>query len=178
MAEITTLARPYAKAAYEFALENKALETWSSMLGFVSSLVQDPYMQKVLQSPVLSDQQKAETLTSIDPSKIDPSGRNFICQLARHDRLELLPEIFILFEVLKAEQEKRVDVKVLSAFPLSAAENEKLTASLKKRLGRDVQINSEVDKSLIGGLVIRAGDLVIDGSVSGKLAKLSERLNK
>lgn len=178
MAEITTLARPYAKAAYEFALENKALDTWSSMLGFVASLVQDPYMQKVLQNPVLSDQQKAETLTSIDPNKIDVSAKNFICQLAKHDRLALLPEIFILFEVLKAEQEKRVTVKVLSAFPLSAAENEKLTASLKKRLGRDVQINSEVDKSLIGGLIIRAGDLVIDGSVTGKLAKLSERLNK
>lgn len=178
MAEITTLARPYAKAAYEFALENKALDTWSSMLGFVASLVQDAQMQKILQNPVLSAEQKAQTLVAIDSNKMDASGKNFIHQLAMHDRLELLPEIYVLFEVLKAEQEKRVDVKVLSAFPLSATENEKLTASLKKRLGRDVQISSEVDKSLIGGLIIRAGDLVIDGSVSGKLAKLSESLNK
>jgi F-type H+-transporting ATPase subunit delta len=178
MAEITTIARPYAKAAFEFALENKALDQWSSMLGFVAAVVRDTQMQTVLQSPVMSDDQKAEIITSVDANKIDAKGKNFIYQLAKNDRLDLLPEISILFDLLKAEQEKVVEVKVTSAFALSAPETEILARSLKTRLGRDVQISSELDKSLIGGLIIRAGDMVIDGSVRGKLAKLGESLNK
>jgi F-type H+-transporting ATPase subunit delta len=177
MAEITTIARPYAKAAFQFALEHKALDQWSTMLGFVAAVTSDAQMRLVLQSPSMTSEQKADAIISIDTEKLDAQGKNFIFLLAENSRLELLPVISELFELLKAEQEKTIEVTVTTAYDLVSDESDKLAQSLKTRLGREIQISSEVDKSLIGGLVIRAGDMVIDGSVRGKLAKLGESLN-
>ncbi|MBL4608068.1 MAG: F0F1 ATP synthase subunit delta [Pseudomonadales bacterium] len=177
MAEITTIARPYAKAAFQFALEQKALDQWSIMLGFVAIVTSDEQMSVVLQSPSMTSQQKAEVIISIDPERLDAKGKSFIFLLAENDRLELLPTISELFELLKAEQEKTVEVTITTAYDLASDEADKLAKSLKNRLGREVQISSKVDKSLIGGLIVRAGDMVIDGSVRGKLAKLGESLN-
>jgi len=177
MAEITTIARPYAKAAFQFALEQKALDQWSTMLSFVAAVTNDAQMRLVLQSPSMTSEQKAEAIISIDAEKLDAQGKNFIFLLAENGRLELLPVISELFELLKAEQEKTIEVTVTTAYDLVSDEADKLAQSLKARLGREIQISSEMDKSLIGGLVIRAGDMVIDGSVRGKLAKLGESLN-
>jgi F-type H+-transporting ATPase subunit delta len=177
MAEITTIARPYAKAAFQFALEQKALDQWSTMLAFVAAVTSDAQMRVVLQNPSMTSEQKAEAIISIDAEKLDAQGKNFIFLLAENNRLELLPAISQLFELLKAEQEKTIEVTVTTAYDLVSDEADKLAQSLKARLGREVQISSEMDKSLIGGLVIRAGDMVIDGSVRGKLAKLGESLN-
>ena len=177
MAEITTTARPYAKAAFQHALEQKELDQWSSMLSFVAAVTCDETMQTVLQSPGMTSEQKAEAIISIDADKLSEQGKNFIFLLAENDRLSFLPMISDLFELLKAEQEKTVEVMVSTAYELASGEADKLAASLKERLGREVQISSEIDKSLIGGLIIHAGDMVIDGSVRGKIAKLSERLN-
>jgi len=177
MAEITTIARPYAKAAFQFALEQKALDQWSTMLGFVAAVTNDAQMRLVLQSPSMTSEKKAEAIISIDAEKLDAQGKNFIFLLAENGRLELLPVISELFELLKAEQEKTIEVTVTTAYDLVSDEADKLAQSLKARLGREIQISSEMDKSLIGGLVIRAGDMVIDGSVRGKLAKLGESLN-
>lgn len=177
MAEITTIARPYAKAAFKFALEHDALDQWSQTLGFLAAVTSDAQMKMVLQSPTLSSEEKAQTLLSLQAGELGEQSKNFVCQLAENSRLSLLPEIFHLFELLKAEQEKTVDIEVSTAYELAPEQEQQLAQSLKNRLGREVFIHSDVDKSLIGGLVIRAGDLVIDSSVKGKLEKLSASLN-
>jgi F-type H+-transporting ATPase subunit delta len=177
MAEITTIARPYAKAAFQFALKQKALDQWSAMLNFVAAVTSDKQMLVVLQSPNMTSEQKAEVIISIDAERLDTQVKNFIFLIAENDRLELLPTISQLFELLKAEQEKTIEVTVTTAYGLASEQVDKLAEPLKVRLGREVHISSEVDKSLIGGLIIRAGDMVIDGSVRGKLAKLGESLN-
>lgn len=176
MAELITIARPYAKAAFEYALENKALTAWSDMLEYAAVVVSDEMMAQCLDDPQLTADQKAEVFISVCADKIDTAGKNFVTQLAENKRLSLLPEIFILFAILMAEQEKTLDVGVQSAYELNDDQVQKLANALKQRLGREVNLKSEVDSSLIGGLIIRAGDMVIDGSVRGKLAKLNHQL--
>ena len=177
MAEITTIARPYAKAAFQFSLENDKLEHWSDMLEFASCVAADKQMLVLFNSPGITTDQQAEMFISICAEQLDSEGKNFISQLAENSRLEALPEVARLFELLKAEQEKTVEVSVTSAYEVTPEQADKIAQALKDRLGREVHISSQVDNSLIGGLIIRAGDMVIDGSVRGKLAKLADRLN-
>jgi F-type H+-transporting ATPase subunit delta len=108
---------------------------------------------------------------------LDKSGQNFVRVLANNKRLSLLPEVFKLFEELKAEREKTIEVEVISAFSMDAQAQQKLSVALKNRLKREIKLNTRVDKFLIGGIVVRAGDLVIDGSIRGKLNKLAETMN-
>lgn len=176
MAELTTLARPYAKAAFEVAVDGNSLGDWSRGLALVAAVVSEPSVKTALSSPSLTGEKQAGLLVDLLGDEITGPVKNFIAILADNKRLPLMPEIVGLFEILKANQEMRIDVNVISAFPLSGPLQEKLVASLKARLKRDVVLHSETDKSLIGGAVIRAGDLVIDGSVRGKLAKLAESM--
>lgn len=176
MAELTTLARPYAKAAFEAAAEAGNLGDWSKNLALVATIVTQPGVKAALSSPSLTGEKQAQVVLDLCGEEIIGQVKNFIVILAENKRIPLLPEIVSLFEALKAIQEKRVDVSVISAFPLSDALQEKLAAALKAKLQRDVVLHSETDKRLIGGAVIRAGDLVIDGSVRGKLAKLAESM--
>ncbi len=176
MAELTTLARPYAKAAFEAAVEAGSLGDWSESLATVAAVVSEPAVRSALTSPSLTGEKQAQLVTELCGDEIIGQVKNFIAILAENKRIPLMPEIVTLFETLKANQEMKVDVNVISAFPLSDALQEKLAASLKAKLQREVVLHSETDKSLIGGAVIRAGDLVIDGSVRGKLAKLSESM--
>jgi len=176
MAELTTLARPYAKAAFEAAVEAGSLGDWSESLATVAAVVSEPAVRSALTSPSLTGEKQAQLVTELCGDEIIGQVKNFIAILAENKRIPLMPEIVTLFETLKANQEMKVDVNVISAFPLSDALQEKLAASLKAKLQREVVLHSENDKSLIGGAVIRAGDLVIDGSVRGKLAKLSESM--
>lgn len=176
MAELITIARPYAKAAFEYALEKNALAAWSDMLGYAAAVASDEAMTQCLDDPQLTSDQKAETFVSVCADKIDAAGKNFVTQLAQNKRLSVLPEIYILFAILVAEQEKTVDVNVQSAYELSDEEAQKLVTALKQKLGREVNLQSEIDSSLIGGLIIRAGDMVIDGSIRGKLAKLNQQV--
>jgi len=176
MAELTTLARPYAKAAFEAAVEAGSLGDWSESLATVAAVVSEPAVRSALTSPSLTGEKQAQLVTELCGDEIIGQVKNFIAILAENKRIPLMPEIVTLFETLKANQEMKVDVNVISAFPLSDALQEKLAASLKAKLQREVVLHSEADKSLIGGAVIRAGDLVIDGSVRGKLAKLSESM--
>ena len=177
MAELITLARPYAKAAFQYAAENSQLGDWSSMLAFAAKIAQAPNMAEILNKPKLTVRQKANAFVSVCADKLSDPGKHFVSLLAENKRLSLLPEIADLFEALKAEQEKTVEVTVQSAYQLADEEVNALSSALKTRLERAVSIQSEVDKSLIGGTIIRAGDLVIDASVRGKLAKLTETLN-
>jgi len=177
MAELTTVARPYAKAAFQFANENSKLSEWSEILSFVTAVVEDETVAEVLDDPKFTSEQKADVVTKICAERLDKGIQNFISLLASNGRLALLPQIVELYEKLKAEQEQSVDVEIISAFEVSPAENQILAGALAKRFNQEVNIETKVDQSIIGGLIIRAGDLVIDGSVRGKLAKLAETMN-
>ena len=170
MAELTTLARPYAKAAFEYAQAHQQLANWSAMLGLAAAVSQDDTMQRVLKAPRLTSTEKATTFVEVCGDKFDAQARNFLSIVSENNRMELLPEIADMFELYKAEQEKSVDVDVTSAFALNDEQQDKLAKVLSARLGREVRLHAAEDASLIGGVVIRAGDLVIDGSVRGKLA--------
>lgn len=177
MAELTTLARPYAKAAFAEAVEHNALIEWSNMLSLAAQFAADKGFAKILVHPALTAQQQATALTDLCGDKLNQSGKNFLMILSENKRLTLLPEIVEAFEELKAAQEHAVDVTVTSAFELTDAQQETLSQALKNKLQCDVRLTGKVDQSLVGGVIIRAGDLVIDGSVRGKLAKLAEAMN-
>jgi F-type H+-transporting ATPase subunit delta len=177
MAQLTTLARPYARAAFETAVATNRLGAWSQMLGLLGALVQEERVASFLMVPANSAAQQADTLIDLSGDALDDSVRNFVRVLATNKRLILLGEIVELFEEMKADHERVVDVEVVSAFSMDESAQQKLASALKQRLQRDVKLNTSVDKSLIGGLVVRAGDLVIDGSVRGKLKNLIETMN-
>ncbi|SDU03475.1 F0F1 ATP synthase subunit delta [Geopseudomonas guangdongensis] len=176
MATINTLARPYAKAAFEFASAAKQSDAWSNMLALAAAFVESPEVTAQLRNPALTWQRKAEFLAELCAERIDESFRNFVVALGENDRLELLPTVRDQFEALKAEAERSIEVEVETAHELSAEQLQTLAAALSKRLDRTVQPTPVVNSALIGGLIIRAGDLVIDGSVRGKLNQLAEAL--
>ncbi len=177
MSELTTLARPYASAAFELAKEQQQFDHWSQMLAFMAAVAHDGILRAVLDSPRLSEAQAAELFISICQERIDEQGRNFIKLLAENRRLTLLPEITALFEFMRREAEGKIDVEVVSAKEISQAQLEAVTKALKARLGREVNVTTRTDESLLGGAIIRAGDLVIDGSIRGRLDQLSTALS-
>ena len=177
MAELSTLARPYAKAAFEYAMEAGDLQGWSDSLGTVSSVAKQSSVDQLLSSPSSTASEQAAALTGICGESLSSAGKNFICILSENRRLKLLPEIAHQFEIMKANQEKAIEVDVASAQPLDEEQQEKLTEALSKKLERKVNMQVSLDKSLLGGAVIRAGDTVIDGSIRGRLTKLAESFN-
>jgi F-type H+-transporting ATPase subunit delta len=177
MADLITLARPYAKAAFQVAVADDALQYWSGTLSLLVSVARHETVAKALSSPSLTEQQQVDLLLEVTGDQVTGRIANFVKVLAENKRLDLLPQIHQLFEEMKSLQEKTLDVEVTSAYPLADGTQEKLANALSKRLQRSVKIQSQIDKSLIGGIVLRAGDLVIDGSVRGKLMKLAEAMN-
>jgi len=177
MAELSTLARPYARAAFEFARERGMLPQWSEQLGTVAAVAADARVAAVLDSPALSGPSKAEALNEVCGDSVGEPVRNFVTVLAGNKRLALLPQIVEQFELFRANLEKSVDVEVISAFDLDAATAERLAQVLGRKLEREVRVSTSTDSKLLGGVLIRAGDLVIDGSVRGRLNKLAEALN-
>jgi len=176
MAELITLARPYAKAAFECARADNALDQWSSSLAVVASVVQQPAVEELLDSPTLTSEQKATALFDLCGDELDKKAKNFVAVMAENKRLALLKEVQQLFEDFKSQQEKFADITVSTAFELDSAVEKSLAEKLSKTLASEVSLSAEVDKTLIGGVVIRAGDTVIDGSVRGRLAKLAETI--
>lgn len=176
MADYNTLARPYAKAAFEYALSEGKLADWSAMLNLIAQVATNKEVASLLKNPSLTSDDKAELLLNICQSKIDDQGRNFIKLLSEQSRLPLIPVIAGIYEAFKAEQEKSVEAVITSAFELQTEQQQLLVDALRKRLDREIILKVEIDKRLIGGVVIRTGDLVIDGSIRGKLAKLAESL--
>ena len=177
MAELSTLARPYAKAAFEYAHDNGALALWSQQLSEVAAVTMDSTVGMALGNPALTAAQQAKMLCDVCGDALGGEMRNFVAILAGNKRLALLPEIYTLFEQHKANQEKSVDVEVVSAFEMAEATKDKLAEVLGKKLEREVKVSTSTDKDLLGGVLIRAGDLVIDGSVRGRLNKLAEAMN-
>ncbi|MEM0953778.1 MAG: F0F1 ATP synthase subunit delta [Pseudomonadota bacterium] len=177
MAELSTLARPYARAAFEFARDKGTLDSWQQALATLSALCSDSRVAAILVSPEHTASALSSRLIDLCGDALDAEQSNFLKVLADNKRLPLLPEISALFSALKAEQERSVDVTVVSAYPVADEAEAALTTVLSKKLERDVKVATEVDESLLGGVLIRAGDLVIDGSVRGRLNKLSEAMN-
>ena len=176
MAELSTLARPYAKAAFEYALAQNDLGGWSKQLTTAATVVASDALKKLLGSPSLTAEQRAQTLLDVCGDELGDKARNFIRVLAENKRLELLPFIQAQFEELKANQEKSVDVDVVSAFALDTELTQRLAQALRGKLQREVTVNASVDSALIGGVLVRAGDVVIDGSVRGRLEKLAQAM--
>lgn len=177
MAEFTTIARPYAQAAFKLAQQNQALPAWSEMLGLAAVVAADAGMRKLLDNPRITPAQLAELFVDVCGERLNEAGRNLIRLLAERRRLAVLPEIFGLYEQFKNEAEGAIQAQLITAFPATDAQKQTIAAALKQRFGRDVQLEYITDPTLMGGAVVRAGDLVIDGSVRGKLARLGTALN-
>jgi F-type H+-transporting ATPase subunit delta len=177
MAELTTLARPYAKAAFGFALASDTLTNWSSMLATLSAVTQNEKVQAVLTSPELTAEQLVSQVAQLCGDELSQQGHNFVALLAHNKRLPLIPMIAEQFEVLKAKQEKLSHVEITSAYDVDSASEDTLAKALSEKLNCSVDINTTVDTTLIGGAIVRAGDLVIDSSIRGRLAKLNESMS-
>ena len=176
MAEKSTIARPYAVAAFGLAKEQNEMAKWSEMLGFAAIVVTDKTMQDYVNNPKVEQETLTRLMLEVCSDQLNELGKNFIKVLVANKRLSLLPEIALLYNELRADAEKTVEAEVISAFPLTDAQQSNLIEGLKKRLGREVTLVSKVDENLLGGAIVRAGDLVIDGSVSGQLTKLETTL--
>lgn len=176
MAQLTTLARPYAKAVFDAAKDQNAVDQWDQALAFAGLVAADQEVANILANPGLSEQRKAELFADCFEEPLPEALRNFLLILAENKRLALLPEVATLFSLYRADLERTVKLAVNTAFELSADEQQKLIKALSEKLERKVELETAVDQSLIGGVVVRTGDLVIDASVRGKLARMAKAL--
>ena len=176
MAERATIARPYARAAFAHAHEAKALPAWSKLLGAAAAGAGDSRIARLIGNPHVSSNELVDLLGGLSEQAAGEGGKNFLRALAENRRLALLPYIAAQFEELRAEVEGVVDVEVIAAQQIASPQEKKLAAALKKRLGREVRLHTRIDESLLGGAIVRAGDLVIDGSLKGRLERLGSAL--
>ncbi len=187
MADNNTVARPYAEAAFEVAQETDALAELSESFATAKALLADGQVADFMSRPKLTDQQRLEFLQGLFAETVGAGsvfaggsqhGTNFLKLLLENDRVAVLPEIADQFAALKADVENTVDAVITSAVPLSESQQQAMAATLQERLGRTVRVPTEIDENLIGGAVIRAGDVVIDGSLRARLEGLGNALNK
>jgi F-type H+-transporting ATPase subunit delta len=176
MAEKVTVARPYAKAAFQLARERRDFERWSTILAVAAQVVRDPRVSKLLINPRVKPADLINLIAEAAGGVIDQHIRNFLVTLADNRRLGLLPEIAKMYEQLRAELENVADVHIVSAAPLTDAQRQRLAAAIQKRLQREVRLHCEVDASLLGGAIVRAGDFVIDGSLKARLERLASAM--
>ncbi|MBN3068946.1 F0F1 ATP synthase subunit delta [Pectobacterium brasiliense] len=175
MSEFVTVARPYAKAAFDFAVENQALDSWQNMLAFSAEVARNEQIAELL-SGAVAPIELAKTFIAVCGDQLDEAGQNLIKVMAENGRLPVLPEVLEQFIQLRATLESTVDVDVISASTLSEQQQSKIAAAMEKRLSRKVKLNCKIDKSVMAGVVIRAGDMVIDGSIRGRLERLADVL--
>jgi F-type H+-transporting ATPase subunit delta len=176
MSQAITTARPYAQAAFDEAQKLAALKPWSEMLLSLAEAIEHPEVRALASSPKVSKKQLDSLMEGLLGASATAQQRNFVRVLVDNHRLLILPEIAEHFEAMKAEAEKTVNVVVDSAFELSTAQQDKITASLKARMGREIKLVCKVNKELLGGIVIRAGDKVIDGSARTRLGEMATAL--
>ncbi|MGY0617427.1 F0F1 ATP synthase subunit delta [Vibrio sp. FJH11] len=175
MSDLTTIARPYAKAAFDFAVEKDQLAQWGQMLSFAAEVAKNEQMSELLTSS-FSAEKMAEIFVAVCGDQVDASGQNLLKVMAENGRLTALPDVCEQFFILKKEHEKEIDVEVISASELSDEQLANIGSKLEARLERKVKLNCSVDETLLGGVIIRAGDLVIDDSARGRLNRLSDAL--
>lgn len=176
MSELATLARPYAVAVFKRAKETTATKTWSQNLAFMSSVLNNKDISVVIDNPKINKHALSAFMLDICQGQIDKEGENFLQLLVQNNRLTLIPIIATLFEAYKTEDEGYVDVEVIVAYAFTKEEKPKFASTLEKTLGKKVNMNVTVDKSLIGGVLVRAGDRVIDGSIRGQLQHMQKTL--
>lgn len=175
MSELTTIARPYAKAAFDYAVEANAVDSWLSQLTFAAQVSEDETIKAYL-SGGASVEQATTLFLNVCGEQVDSKGQNFLKVLADSHRLLVLPQILSQFVELKAAYEKTINVDVTSAVEVTAEQETKISAALEKRLACKVKLNCKVDATIVSGLIIQAGDMVIDGSIQGKLNRLAKTL--
>lgn len=178
MAEAITIARPYAQAVFDLAQESKSLKDWSDSLQFAAAVAGDSQMAALISNPKVAPEKIVELMLSVCQGKLTADATNLVKVLADNGRLAVLPQISEIFGELKAQAEQTVHAVLTSAVEVDKAQQEKFIAALKKRLGRDVSLECKVDASVVGGAIIRAGDMVIDGSVSGQLDRLASVMSR
>lgn len=172
MAELATVARPYAQAAFEAAHAAGQLARWDDVLQAAGLAVADPRVAALLGNPHVQKAELVGLLAEVSGASGDERLQNFLQLLADNGRLAMLPEIAGQFAALRADVENVADVTVTSALPLTPEQSAKLVAALTKRLGRSIRLHAEVDPGLVGGAVVRAGDFVVDGSLRGRIERL------
>lgn len=176
MAELATIARPYAEAAFEIARDAQALPAWSDMLRFAATIVRDPRVAEALDNPRLDAAAKESLLLSIGGDRFSGDARNFVRVLVESERVALLPQIAAMFDALKNDAEATAIATIESAFELSDAQVAELRSALEKRFGKKIEATVTVNRELIGGARVTVGDAVLDGSVQAKLAAMRAQL--
>ncbi len=176
MESSTKTARPYAIAAFRQAQEEGDTGVWARMLALLATVTADPTMKGLMANPKVKREELADLIIDVCGDQLSTTGRNFVRILAANRRLGLMRDIAAAYDAERAEAEKRSDVKVISAYELTAAQQNTITVAMTKRLGTKVDLALEVDKDLIGGVVIRSGDTVIDASIRGRLSQLAQTL--
>ena len=174
MSEFVTVARPYAKAAFDFAVEHQSVERWQDMLAFAAEVTRNEQISELL-SGAVAPETLSKTFIAVCGDRLDEHGQNFIRVMAENGLL-VLPAVLQQFIELRASLESTVEVEVLSASALNDEQQAKIAAAMEKRLSRKVKLNCKIDKSVLAGIVVRAGDMVIDGSVRGRLERLTDVL--
>lgn len=178
MSDMTVLARPYARAAFQWAQDTQTLQEWEDQLALLAMISRDERVHVLLGDPRVDRDRKSQFMLDIAGNDLSGPVSNLVRLLGENGRLLSLPDIHSEFAALKSATEQRVSAHVISSHPVTAAQQETLRASLETRLGRAVDLECTVDESLLGGVVIRAGDLVIDGSVRGQLNRLAAILSR
>lgn len=176
MAEIETIARPYAKAAFQYAIANNELEKWLQMLGALSMVATDPQVERLLTDPRVSSKQLADLFKDVLGESLNQDANNFVDVLADNKRLAAFGAIFIIYQKLYEEQQKKVTAKVFAAQPLTDDQSMRLKQALESRLQRDVELDTIIEPDVYGGIRVQANDLVIDGTIKGRLQRLFENL--
>lgn len=178
MTDFTTAARPYANAVYDIASQEKALDSWSDALANLASVVSDAQISELLHDPEMGKQQKGELVAQVLADKLSEQQQNLVKLMAENGRLSIMPDVREQFEVARAKAENKVEAEVISAFELSAQQTDELVNTLKNKLGCDVTLTTTIDESLIGGVVIKAGDTIIDASMKSQLDSLALSLGR
>lgn len=174
MSQNRVVARPYAKAVFEIAYAEKAFPQWSEMLALAACIAKDKRIVSLMKNPEFSTQDCIALFLDLGKDNFSPEMQNFLQTLGKFKRLNVLPEISSLYEEMRAKAERMVNVELTSAFPLDSESQARFVNVLKARMNCDITLECKTDKSILGGAIIRAGDLIIDGSIRGRLAKLSD----
>lgn len=175
MPELITLARPYAKAAFDFACQQDEVKRWQKMLSFAAKISDHHRVANLLRANIKYDV-LAKLFISLCGMRLDAFGKNFIRIMAKNERLSLLPEVLQLFKQYCAERDSITDVEVISVEKLTKAQEDKIAKAMEKCLSQKINLTNKIDKSIVSGFIIRAGDRVIDNSIRGRLERLTDAL--
>ena len=178
MAQISTIARPYAKAVFALARDARDFDGWQRQLELLAGFARDPQLRAAAANPKHSGAEVARVIVEAAGDKLSGIGRNLVLLLAERKRLAVMPEILVQFAALRRDEEKVVEVELVTAVPADNAMQQRFAKALEAKLGRSVQLHNSTDAALIGGALVKAGDMVIDGSVRGRLEQLAIALAK